>query len=350
MREPPRPGEKSLHGAPARYRWGARSVADGSVAYLQPNGGLGEANVGLIVGDDASLVIDTCWDHRQARRMLEAFEPWTREHPIATVVNTHSNGDHWWGNALMPADATIITSRSSLAAMRAETPAAFAALACGLAVAARLPIPGPPGRSAKEGAREFGPFNFAGVRRRFPDTTFTGTTTVRVGGRELTLREVGPAHTPGDLMVFDHEAGTVFAGDILFIGVTPIMWEGPARNWAAALAAIIDFGPTAIVPGHGPIPELDRVRELKEYFQWLDAAARESYAAGVDAPEAAYRMLRSPGFRASPWASWQRPELIVVAVATQYRHLRGGATTLNQVQMARQMMRIGALGQRLRGH
>jgi cyclase len=339
--------ETSLHGAPAEYPWGARPVADGVVAYLQPNGGLGEANVGLIVGDDAAVVVDTCWDHRQAKRMLAAIAPHLRDRPITTVINTHSNGDHWWGNALMPADATIITSQSSLDAMRAENPMALAAMRCGLQIAAKLPLPGPLGHSARDGAHEFAPFDFAGVRRRFPDTTFTGRTEITVGGRRLELREVGPAHTAGDLLVFDHESGVVVSGDILFIGVTPIMWQGPAANWVAALQQIIDFGPEAIIPGHGPVPSLTEVRELLAYFQWLAAESARFHAAGLDAPEAAYRMLRSPEFVSAPWSGWHRPELAVVGVFAEYRHLRGARTALNQLQMAHRMTEIGALGRRL---
>ena len=45
----------SLHGEPARYSYGAVPVADGSVAYLQPNGGLGEANVGLVTSSSTPM-------------------------------------------------------------------------------------------------------------------------------------------------------------------------------------------------------------------------------------------------------------------------------------------------------
>lgn len=336
----------SLHGEPAAYAFGARKVADGSVAYLQPNGGLGEANVGLIVAGGESLVIDTCWDHRQARRMLDAVAPWTDENPIRTVVNTHSNGDHWWGNALMPHDARIITSAASLAAMRNETPAALAALKLALKTASRLPLPGKLGRSVREGYREFSPFEFASVRRRYPDTMFSGSTTLSVGGRRVELREVGPAHTPGDLMVFDHGAGVVFTGDILFIGVTPIMWEGPAQNWIAALDAIVAFSPEAIVPGHGPLPSSNEVRDLERYFEWMVEQSARYHSKGVPASQAAWEMLSSHEFESNVWATWKRPESVVVGVATQYRHLEGNVGPLDQLTMARQLIAIRSLAER----
>ena len=67
-------------------------------AWLQPNGALGESNACLVVGDGASLLVDTLWDPPLTRRMLAAMAPLTADAPIATLVNSHSDGDHWWGN------------------------------------------------------------------------------------------------------------------------------------------------------------------------------------------------------------------------------------------------------------
>lgn len=337
----------SLHGEPAKFAFGAHSVADGSVAYMQPNGGLGESNVGLIVSDGESMVIDTCWDHRQARRMLQAVKPWTDSNPIRTVVNTHSNGDHWWGNAVMPADARIITSAASLAAMRNETPGALAALKFALGLGTHVPLPGRIGRSVREGHHEFAPYAFASVRRRYPDTTFSECTTIAVGQRRIELREVGPAHTAGDLMVFDHGAGVVFTGDILFIGLTPIMWEGPVRNWIAALDSIVEFSPEAIIPGHGRLPSMDEVRALRAYFEWMAEQSANCYAKGMSAVRAAWTMLKSDEFTSSVWATWERPETIVVGIAANYRHLKGEHRSLSQIAMVRQIMSVRSLAERL---
>lgn len=337
----------SLHGDAALYRWGAQPLTDGSVAYLQPNGGLGEANVGLVVGDGASCVIDTCWDPTQAARMLTEFDPWLADNPITAVVNTHSNGDHWWGNSLMPAEATIVTSKASLGAMRAESPLALTAMRASLGLACRLPLPGRLGRTTRQGSHEFAPFDFASVRRRFPDTTFTGRTELNIGGRVLELREVGPAHTAGDLMVFDHGSGVVFGGDILFIDQTPIMWEGPAQNWVAALEQIIAFGPTCIVPGHGPLATLGQVESLRTYFQWLAERAEHFHTKGTSAQDATLEMLRSDEFSTSNWATWRRPEVLVAGVGAEYRRLNGKSGSPSQFAMANTMIGIRSVAEAL---
>ena len=94
-------------------------VGDDVHAWIQPAGDWGEANAGLVVGDGASLLVDTLWDERLAQQMLDAMAPLVADAPIRTVVNTHSDGDHWWGNARVPADAEIVTSNAALQIMRA---------------------------------------------------------------------------------------------------------------------------------------------------------------------------------------------------------------------------------------
>src|SRR5919201_3728692 len=118
--------ETSLFGEPAAFEGGVREGAPGTFAWLQPNGDLGESNAGLVVGDGESLLVDTLWDVRLTRRMLEAMAPHTAAAPIAQLVNTHSDGDHWWGNQLL-GDARRITSTASAAVMAHElgAPAQF---------------------------------------------------------------------------------------------------------------------------------------------------------------------------------------------------------------------------------
>ncbi|MGH9134388.1 MAG: MBL fold metallo-hydrolase, partial [Ilumatobacteraceae bacterium] len=68
-------------------------LGDGCFAYLQGTGGWGWSNAGLVVGDGTSLLIDTLFDLRLTEAMLTAMAEHTRATPIATVVNTHANGD-----------------------------------------------------------------------------------------------------------------------------------------------------------------------------------------------------------------------------------------------------------------
>src|SRR6202034_2385716 len=96
-----------------------QEVGHGCFVWLRIPGSWGETNIGLITGDGASLLIDTPWDHRLTRSMLEAFEPQSTGAAVAAVLNTHADVDHWWGNALVP-QAEVIASVTTAAAMRHE--------------------------------------------------------------------------------------------------------------------------------------------------------------------------------------------------------------------------------------
>ena len=70
------------------------SVGDGLWAYLQPDGGWGWSNAGLIEGGDTSMLVDTLFDEPLTARMLERMRSATSAAArIETVVNTHANGD-----------------------------------------------------------------------------------------------------------------------------------------------------------------------------------------------------------------------------------------------------------------
>ncbi|HEY5423069.1 MAG TPA: MBL fold metallo-hydrolase, partial [Ilumatobacteraceae bacterium] len=219
---------------------GLVEVADECHAYLQGDGSWGWSNAGLIIGDGASLLVDTLFDLRLTQRMLDAMAPMTASAPIGQVVNTHANGDHCYGNILVD-DAEIIATAATAEEMH-EVPAALLA---GLNKA--------PGDVGDLFRSFFGEFEFDGIEMRLPDRTFEGHLDIEVGGRRIELIEVGPAHTKGDTLAYVPDARTIYTGDILFIGGTPIVWAGPLGNWVAACDLMLGMDVEVVVPGHGPV-------------------------------------------------------------------------------------------------
>ena len=98
------------------FELGLYEVADGVWAYLQPDGSWGYSNAGLVAGEGTSLLVDTLFDLKLTQAMLDAMEGVTATKPIDTVVNTHANGDHCYGNQLVR-DARIIASDAALEEM-----------------------------------------------------------------------------------------------------------------------------------------------------------------------------------------------------------------------------------------
>ena len=287
-----------LHPGEDRFDGGLTELGPGVHGWLQPNGLLGESNAGLVIGDGASLLVDTLWDRRLTRRMLAAMAPLVANAPITTLVNTHSDGDHWWGNQEVDG-VEIVATDAAAAVMREQSPAEmrrFNALAAVLRRAASLPVPRrrDVATIAAYVTEALAPFEFGDVRLVPPTRTFSGELELEVGGREVRLIEVGPAHTVGDLIVWVPDARIAIAADILFIGVTPIMWAGPVERWIAALERLLDLGAERFLPGHGPVCGPEEVRALLDYWRRL--------AAGARSPSATPRALAE----LSPWPAAER--------------------------------------------
>jgi glyoxylase-like metal-dependent hydrolase (beta-lactamase superfamily II) len=335
----------TLTGASARFEKGLRELGPGVWAWLQPNGAWGEANAGLIAGQGEGLLVDTLWDERLAREMLDAMEPVLAGRRLATVVNTHSDGDHWWGNAAAPAAAEIVTSAPSRKAMDNEASPAELARMGGLSGRARW-VPGPLGGLSRYVSEMLGPFEFGGVRLRFPDRTFSGSETLDVGGREVRLIEVGPAHTPGDAIVHVPDAGVVFAADVLFVDATPVMWFGPLEGWLRAVETLLSLDAETYVPGHGPPGGRDAVLEMRDYLIWLDTGVREHHAAGRSPLEAARVMTGTGEF--VRWRAWECPERVLITITTIHRTLEGeGPVGVSPLARARLFAQIATLREEL---
>jgi len=295
-------------GLPGRaYTKGLHAIGPGLHAYLQPDGSWGWSNAGLVVDGEASLLVDTLFDLRLTRAMLEAMR---RAEPRATrrigrVVNTHANGDHCFGNALV-ADAEIVASKAAAEEMAHLPAAVLAGLSAGLGRE-----DSPLGRFV---ARAFGPFAFHEVGDPvLPTRTFERSLSLAVGDRAVELYEVGPAHTRGDVIVHVPDAACVFTGDIVFCEGTPIVWEGPVGRWVAACDRILALEPAIVVPGHGPLTDRRGVVAMRDYFVWLAREARARFDAGLDALAAARDI------ELGAYGDWSDPERIVVNVDTLYR-------------------------------
>jgi cyclase len=296
-----------------QYSRGLHDLGGGCFAYLQPDGSLGWSNAGLVSGKSRSLLVDTLWDVPLTRGMLAAMAGTTRRAPIETVVNTHANGDHWWGNELV-ANAEIIASRACRDEMEHDIKPVD------LADLMKLDGLGPGADYFRE---RVAAFDFASVTPTFPTRVFETSLSLDVDGIGVELTEVGPAHTLGDTLVHVPSAKTVFSGDILFIDGTPIMWQGPVGNWIAACDRIIAMKADVIVPGHGPLTDERGVAAVRDYLVYIRDEAKRRYDAGLAARDAAHDIALGD------YSSWGDSERIAVNVDSLYREFSGSTEPPN---------------------
>jgi cyclase len=293
------------------YTKGLHDLGNGCYAWLQPDGSWGWSNAGLVVDSGESLLVDTLFDLKLTTDMLNAMrraEPKAATH-IGTLVNTHSNGDHTFGNQLVQG-AEIISSKACAEEMKHDNGAQRLAEMKKAATS-----------STDAGAflaEIFAPFDFNGIDVAMPTFTFEHELVRRVGNKTVRLIEVGPAHTRGDVLVYIPDDRVVFTGDMLFINGHPIIWAGPVGNWIKACQMMLDLELETVVPGHGPVTDKTGIAAVKEYLEYIEREARRRFDAGMSVFEAAQDISMSD------YSSWGDGERIVVNVATLFREFSGG--------------------------
>lgn len=286
----------------AAYTKGLHELGDGLFAYLQPDGGWGWSNAGLVTAAGTSLLVDTLYDRHLTGELLDAIAPVVADHPLDAAMNTHANPDHCFGNECLPATTEIYASQATAEEMGDFDPQVLHGLK-----QAELP---PHLREFVDAA--FGAFDFSDVTVRPPSQTFSGRLDLTIGDRDVALIELGPAHTKGDTIVHVPDAGVVFTGDLLFNEGTPVVWAD-YDNWLAACDRILELDAKLLVPGHGPVTDASGLRDLRRYLGYVREESRRRFDAGMSEEEA------SDDIDLSDFADWGETERIVANVALAYR-------------------------------
>jgi glyoxylase-like metal-dependent hydrolase (beta-lactamase superfamily II) len=250
--------------------------------------------------------VDTLFDLPRTRVLLDAVAGLSRG-PISTLVNTHHNGDHVFGNQLVEG-ATIVGHRRCLEELeKAATPEFLKQV---------LQAEG------DEGAigylkRAFAPFDFSGITITPPTVTFDDTYSVDLDGKRIDLYYFGPGHTLGDIVAFVPDDGVLYAGDLLFLGSTPLLWEGSLSNWISAVDRMLELGPRTVVPGHGPVTGPEGLVEMQGYLRLVVEDGARLRAEGLSAMEAALRI------DVGPYRDWVDSERIALNMLRLYLELDG---------------------------
>lgn len=232
-------------------------VADNVWAWIQPDGSWWINNAGLIGDPDGDILVDTCATEQRTTALLSAVAAQRGRLDLRYAVNTHLHGDHTYGNSLLPETTTVIGHENMRRGLDADTvingcPPLW------------TPVP-----------------DWGAVSKRLPTLTFRSSLTLH--GTTTTVEVVHPgytAHTDGDAIAWIPDSGVLFAGDLLFHGVTPLVATGSLDGARRALDWIASYHADTVVPGHGPLiaaDELDRV--LSAHFDYYDFVCRVGDAA-----------------------------------------------------------------------
>ncbi len=185
--------------------------------------------IGLVVGDNDSLVIDTRASERQGRELMDEIR-WITSTRMR-VVNTHHHYDHAFGNyAFVPAE--IWGHERCATRLREDSRTAQFALA------AAMPEVAP---------------EYVETRITPPDKTFRESVDLELGGRPVTLTHFGRGHTDNDVVAIVPDVHVVFAGDLIEQGGPPSFEDSYPLDWPGTVGRMLDVAHGPVVPGHGDV-------------------------------------------------------------------------------------------------
>ena len=100
-----------------------------------------------------------------------------------------------------------------------------------------------------------------GTRLSLPDVTFTDKKVLELGGRKIEILYLGPAHSPGDVVVWLPEDKLVIAGDMAFHQrLLPVFEDTDTAGWVDTWPIFEALGATTVIPGHGVATSMAEVR------------------------------------------------------------------------------------------
>jgi glyoxylase-like metal-dependent hydrolase (beta-lactamase superfamily II) len=143
---------------------------------------------GMYIGDDAVLIIDAKMDEASVNEVMEGVKKLT-DKPVKFLINTHSDGDHIWGNQFFPKDITIVSHENC----RKEF---F--------------------HKKRDGSPS--DWNDPALAPYLPAVTYKDHLSLYLGSKRVELWHFGVGHTKGDTVVYFPEEKIAFVADQIFVG------------------------------------------------------------------------------------------------------------------------------------
>lgn len=262
-------------------------IADGVYVALHKTGGSAICNAGIIDLGSATVIFDTFLTPAAARDLKAAATVLTSS-PIRYVVNSHSHNDHIRGNQVFRSGADIISTTGTLATIATEEPGQRAEEY----LEAPWRVADITGAVAREtDAKEKNDLltwqayfralaeSHDSVVTTLPTISLEGRMTLHGSHRTVELIALGKGHTGSDLILYLPKEKIVFTGDIVFSRTHPWLGDGFPEAWVADLRQLLSMPVETVVPGHGPVGDIEDISAMIRYIQTADRLARTALAA-----------------------------------------------------------------------
>lgn len=237
-------------------------LSDNAYAYTAE----GDPNTGVIVGDDAVMVIDTQATPAMAQDVIRRIREVT-DKPIKYVVLSHYHAVRVLGaSAYQPEHIIASQDTYDLIVERGEQDKA--------SEIDRFP-------------RLFRAVESVPPGLTWPTITFTGKMRIWLGKLEVQLLQLGRGHTKGDTVAWLPQQKILFSGDLVEFDATPYAGDAYFKDWPQTLDNIAALRPEKLVPGRGAALQTPEevqagLAGTKAFISDVYACVQEGVKAGKD--------------------------------------------------------------------
>jgi glyoxylase-like metal-dependent hydrolase (beta-lactamase superfamily II) len=227
---------------------------------------IGFPNIGIVVGNRATLVVDTGMGARNGATVVHEVEKLAKN-PLLYLTTTHFHPEHTTGEQAFPVHTVLIRPAVQQEEME-KRGSEFIELF----------------RSRSALNKEL----LQDVKLRPPDVLFDREVKLNLGGLTARLFWLGAAHTKGDELIFVEEDSVLLPGDIVQNKLVPNMpnADSSPKSWLAILDKLEALKPRFIVPDHGPLGDGSLIGKERAFLLDLEGRALELKRQGTSEEEA----------------------------------------------------------------
>ncbi len=232
---------------------------------------VGWPNVGIVVGNRATLVIDTGMGAQNGAIVARQAEKLAKS-PNLYLTTTHFHPEHAMGVQAFPPRTVLIRPAVQQEEMEKRGNEFIELFR---------------GRSPK--FKEM----LSDVKLRPPDILFDRELKLDLGGVTARLMWFGPGHTKGDELIFIEPDSVLLPGDIVENKLIPTMPNADAspKGWLNTLDRIEPLHPRFIVPDHGQLGDGSLIAQERAFILDVQGRALELKRQGVPLEDAAKQMV-----------------------------------------------------------
>jgi glyoxylase-like metal-dependent hydrolase (beta-lactamase superfamily II) len=250
--------------APIIKQDATQKIAEHTYVILDDNVGF-VPNVGIVVGERATLIVDTGLGERNGAIVLAEARKLS-DNTDFYLTATHFHPEHDLGATAFPADAEMVRWREQQNEAEQQGQQMIERFSAISPAVAEL---------------------LAGARLRPVDTLFDDEVRLDLGGVHVRVKGVGPNHTLGDTVMFVEEDRVLFTGDVVMSYFPSASAQaGSVDKWISNMNEFEALSPVVVVPAHGRLGDVQFIRRYRDYLTAVRDDARAAKRSGQTVEQA----------------------------------------------------------------